>query len=63
MSAITATNVPIKGIVIQEHADTETPSRFARNLVAAFESVGFQCTYQKGAPTPGVVCVVVGTKE
>ncbi|MEP6673181.1 MAG: hypothetical protein ABJF10_28790 [Chthoniobacter sp.] len=63
MSAITANNVHIKGIVVQEHADTATPSQFALNLVAAFESVGFKCTYEKGAPTPGVVCVVVGTKE
>jgi len=63
MSAITANTGRIKGIVIQEHADTGEPSRFALNLVTAFESVGFKCKYEKGAPPPGVVCVVVGAKD
>jgi hypothetical protein len=63
MMIVAPSNPPITGIMIQDSADAQTPSKFAANLMAAFESVGFKCTYGKGSPKPGVVRIVVGTKE
>jgi hypothetical protein len=63
MTVVAPTGSPMTGILIQDSPDAQAPSRFASNLMAAFEAVGFKCTYGKDSPKPGVVRIVVGTKE